>query len=220
VSTKLRNIHKFVAGSLAVAGVAVIGVAATTYADNITQLEQEILPATLSTDVVNASGTPVANPAVVFPDIAQSAAVETSTADYPSGTNRALVSNPAGDSTWSLQLQAYNPPTHNTALWQRDGGGGSFDFNGTAAQGQMTIDATVAGGATLTNVAGTATGISRQVSPEAFAQGTKDIINILTATGAAPWEGYLTGIKIHQTIPAGQASGIYHINLQQTITNS
>ncbi len=217
MSTKRNtiNIYKFITGSLAVAGVAVLGVTATTYANHITQLEQEITAGVLSTDVVDGSGNPVANPAVVFDPVTQSATVETNTADYPSGSNRALVSNPGGESVWRMQLQADDGPT---AKWI-NATSDEFDFNGTAAQGQMTIDAT-AGKATLTTVGGTATGVNRQSSAETFAEGSKDIIDILSATGAVTWEGYLTGIGISQTIPAGQATGIYHINLRQSVINS
>ena len=211
VSTKRNtiNIYKFITGSLAVAGVAVLGITATTYADDVTELTQVISAGVLSTDVTDASGNTVASPTITFPVKTQETGVQTSQATYPSGTNRALVSNPGATAAWRLQLQAEDGPT---ALWTS--GGDTFDYNGTAAQGQMTIDAT---GATLATLHGTATGITQQASAETFAQGSKDVLDILTATGGVMWEGYLTGINISQTIPSLQATGTYRINLLQTV---
>lgn len=215
VSTKRNtiNIYKFITGSLAVAGVAVLGITATTYADDVTELTQVIDAGVLSTDVIDASGNTVANPTITFPVKTQEASVQTSNATYPSGTNRALVSNPGATSAWRLQLQAEDGEG---ALWERDGGGATFDYNGTAAQGQMTIDAT-SGTATLATLHGTATGITQQASPQAFAAAPNHVLDILTASGGVMWEGYLTGINISQTIPAGQAAGTYRINLLQTV---
>lgn len=202
---------KTVLGLLVAAGVVAFGGAAV-YAANQTQLEQIITAGTLTTDVVDGSGNPVASPQISLPTVSASPAQQTTNATYPSGTDRVVVTNPGGaNNGWNLTIAATDGPT---ALWQRTTAGASFDYNGTAAEGQLTIDAAAA---TLSNPA---TGITQPGAPVAFAQGTVDSITLLSASNAAPgvWQGYLTGIGIQQTIPAGQAPGTYRINLTQTVT--
>lgn len=205
------KITRFAAYALAVG--AIIGApAAYAATDTATsELSQEVIPGTLSTDILDGSGDPVASPSFAMTQTTASTSVETTTGTFGSGTQRISVSNPgvSSDGAWSLALSA-------TGSWAD--GGETYPYNGaTAADGQLTVNPAV-GAITETFGSGGATGVSLGTS-DTFDTGTSSI-TLMTADNTADlvWEGYLTGVGLSQTVPAGTPSGNYTLTVTQTLT--
>lgn len=190
---------------------------------------QTINSGTLTTDILNASGVSVASPAVglsakAFSFTCQSGG-NASTGTFGSDSERIYVTNgDAADGGWTLGIAATGGAT---AEWS-NGGSHTYDFNdaGTSGctdgvdtdtkAGQLTVNPS-AGAITTDCTSCTATSIT-QGSSAAFAEGTVDSVNLLTAASGADdvWKGYLTGAALSQTIPAETPAASYSLNMTLT----
>lgn len=208
------NIGKKVAsvGVFAITAVMVVGVPvsyAALSADS--SLTQSVTAGTLSTSVRDAAGSVVASPSFGMSNTtASSTSAQTSTGTFGSATQRITVDNPgASNGGWTLALSA-------TGAWSNVGATESYPFDAaTSADGQLTVDPSTA---TLTAVTGGATGVS-QGSSATFVNGVTDSIQLLNAgaTSADVWNGYLTGVGLSQTVPAGTPVDSYSLTVTQTV---
>ena len=191
---------------------------------------QSIAAGVLTTDIQDATHTPVASPTVALAAKNFSFNCQTSTGTFGTASQRIYATNPgaAVPNGWNLTIAATSGAT---ATWANTGATKFFDFNDTTAAGctdgadtdtyagQMTIDPSVA---TLTADCTTCatTGITKG-SSTGFVEGTTNSITLLNAANTAsnPFRGYLTGVGMSQTIPAEQGvDSTYKINLTLTIT--
>lgn len=180
----------------------------------------------LSVDIVDAGGVPVASPSVSMSPISFSFTDQTATGTFGTSSQKVRVDNGTGTTTWTLSIAADGGPT---ALW--DGAASDYDFNDPTANaadggdadsvgGRMTIDpsgATITpeGGCTLTNISAG--------SSSSFSQGVTDSITLASASSGADTGCYwdITDIDISQTIPAEQgAASDYDINMTLSIIAS
>lgn len=218
---KTLNKKRSFFSAIIAAGAMLVGVTMPALASDTTQMNQSITGA-LDVSVIDAGGAVVASPNVNFSAKAFSMAYQTSTGTLGTVSEKIRITNPSGTTdTWSLGIAATAGPT---ASWSN--GTNHYDFNDPTSGatdgadtdswgGQMTIDpssATIAGvgGTVITNVSkGTSFG---------FSEGTKNSIDLMTAsTGAAkPGQWDLTGISVSQSIPAAQAIGSYSIDMTLT----
>ncbi len=227
---KIRPLPQFLAVVVAVLSVPAIALAASN--SNFTQT---INNGTLTTDIMDASRSPVANPSVAMSAKSFSfncyASGTASVGTFGTNSERVYVSNgDAADNGWTLTVGATGGAT---STWANTGATQKFDFNdpsgstpgcsdgadaGDALGGQMTIDPS-AGSLTTDCTSCTSTGVSLGGSA-AFNQGTTDSITLVNAgsTSNDVWRGYLTGASISQTIPAEQVADSYSLSLSLTAT--
>lgn len=201
-------------GSLvAVALFAALAPAAHATTDTATsELTQSIAAGVLITDFRDASNVIVGSPSFAMSTATVSTEQQTITGTFGSNAQRISVDNPGGaNGGWTLTIAASNVAD----LWTS--GGNTYDFNGSAANGQLTLNPAVA---TLTSRVGTSTNVSLGTST-AFNSGVVDAVTLLTAGSGADdvWNGYLTGVGVSQTIPAAKPVGSYSLNLVQTATS-
>lgn len=174
------------------------------------ELSQKINTSVLSTDIRDASGALVVSPLFVMGDVSVSTSQQTSTGIFGTNSQRITVDNPeAANGGWTLTLNSLNPATSEWA-----DGSKKYKYNGTVAQGRLTVDPTV--GALVANV-GTTSNIAKGASAS-FSGSTA--ITLLNAGAASDdiLNVYLTGVGLSQTIPAAQPSGSYSIDMVQTVT--
>ena len=135
---------------------------------------------------------------------------QTSTGTFGSSTQRITVDNPGGaNNGWTLALAATNANNKWTS------GSDTYDYKGTAAQGQLTVNANAG---TITATVGGATGVTKGASAAYSGANTSILIMQASASAAKIWNGYITGVTLSQTIPAAQASGNYSLDMTQTVT--
>lgn len=194
---------------------------------------QTINPGTLSTDILNASQTPVGSPAVTFGAKGFSLTCQSggnaATGTFGTNDERIYVTNnDAADGGWSLSIAATSGAT---ALWTD--GANTYDFNDAGGSGctdgadadlrggQLTINANP--GIVTPDCSGscTTTGVTKGTS-SAFVEGTTNSIPLLIAGSTSDdiWRGYLTGVSLSQTIPAAAPAGSYSINMTLTVVAS
>ena len=196
--------------SLVAAAVVLIGTpaafAALTANSNLTQT---VNPGALSTSILDSGGSAVGSPSFAMTATTASTATQTSTGVFGNNNQRITVENPgASNSGWTLALSA-------TGSWS-DGGSNTYPYNGaTAADGQLTVNPSAG---TLTPTFGTSTGISRGTS-STFVSGSVSSIELLNAgaTSDDVWSGYLTGVGLSQTVPAGTSAANYTLVVTQTV---
>lgn len=200
-------------------GVASIVVAAVALAPSAyaaltanSQLTQEITGGALSTDIRDASGAIVTNPAFALSSVTASSSQQTSTGVFGDNARRITVDNPGGaNGGWVLSLNATTP---GTGTWTS--GANTYAYNGTAATGQLTVNP--AAGALTATIGGT-TGVT--LGSSASFSGTGSITLLTGAAASADmWNGYITGVGLSQTIPAGQSVGNYTLDMTQTVVAS
>ncbi|MEK7583971.1 MAG: hypothetical protein AAB490_01895 [Patescibacteria group bacterium] len=175
----------------------------------------------LSVDIVDSGGSPVASPSVAMSTQAFSFALTTPTGTLGSANEKIRVTNTTATAPWSLTIGA---TSGSTAVWTT--GSVTYDFNDPTASAGDGGDADSVGGqlsinpspATITPQGGcSTTGISLG-SSNAFSEGVTNSITLATASGSAQTGCYwdFTGIGLSQDIPAGQAVGTYTINFTLT----
>ena len=138
-----------------------------------------------------------------------STSAQTSTGTFGENDKRISVDNPGGaNNGWTLTLNATTP---GTGKWTD--GGKSYKYNGTAADGRLTVDPSTG---TVTPVIGTVTGITKGSS---MAFSGSNPVTLMSASAGADvvWNGYITGVSLKQDIPAGQQSGAYTLPMTQTV---
>ena len=211
-STKKQFLAVAGVGLMAVVGL--IGGGASVYAANKADstLSQQINAGVISTDIRDASGAVLTKPTFGMTAVAASTSVQTSTGTLGANDKRITVDNPGGaNSGWTLALNATTP---GTSTWTS--GANSYADNGTAATGQLTVNPAAG---TLTATIGGSTGVTLGTS-SSFTGATPITLITAAAASADIWNGYVTGIGLSQSIPAGQATGVYTIDMTQTVTAS
>ncbi len=180
---------------------------------------------TLTVDIVDSGGTPVASPSMAMNSTTFSWSSQTVTGTFGTSSQRIRVSNSTGTATWTLSIAA----SATTAVW--DSVGTDYDFNDPTASagdggdadsvgGQMTINPTVS---TISPQSGCSTTGLTKGSSAAFSEGVTDTITLVTADATAGTGCYwdITGVGISQTIPAEQpAASDYDINMTVSIVAS
>lgn len=205
----MRKQSLLAAGLLAAVGV-LTGVSSV-YAATSTNsdLNQTVNAGALSTSILDSGGSPVGSPAFAMTATTASTATQTSTGTFGDNNQRITVENPgASNSGWVLSLAG-------TGTWT-DGGSNTYPFDGaSAAAGQLTVDPNAG---TLTPTFGASTGVSKGTSAT-FNNGTVDSIELLNAGASSDdvWSGYVTGIGLSQTVPAGTPAASYSVTLTQTV---
>jgi len=177
---------------------------------------------TLTVDIVDVDGNPVASPSMAMGAVTFSFNYQTANGTFGVSTEKIRVENTTANPQWNLTIAANGG---STAFW--DSAGTDYDFNDPTADagdggdadslgGQMTIDAS---GGTLGGTC-SATDITKG-SSASFSEGATDSITLLTAGASADTSCYwdLTSVSISQTIPAEQpAASDYSINMTLTVT--
>lgn len=178
-------------------------------ASSQTQLSQTINAGTLSVDIVDAGGTTVGSPSVAFSAASFSFSGQTSTGTLGVAGQKIRVSNArsAPATSWNLAIAATSGPT---TTWSA--GTPTMDFNDTAANGRLTVDAS--GGTITPTNSYTSTGLTKG-SSSSFIQGSNDSVTILSASTSADQPGRwdFTGVAMTQDIPATQTPGTYTLNM-------
>ena len=197
-----------IGGVVALAAVIALVPAAKIYAEETadSRLTQEILGGVLSTDIRDADGEIVDSPSFAMSDVSVSGQQQTSTGVFGDDDNRIYSDNPgAADDGWTLAWGATTPVDG----WKREDN--SYRYNGTPVQGQLTIDPSAA------TLNGSAAGVT--LGQQASFTGTTPLTLVTSdATSDTVWTGYLTGVGLSQTIPAGTPAGSYTLDMTQTIT--
>lgn len=165
----------------------------------------------LTFDIVNSGGSSVSNPSVSFSNKNFSWSSQQSTGTLGISSQKLRVTNTRVTRNWTLAIAA---TTGNTANWVS--GGNAYDFNDSAANGRLQVDAS--GGTITPKIGCSSTGLSKGVSTY-FAHGSTDSITVLSADGTAAkftcyWD--FTGIGLTQDIPASQKGGTYSISMTLT----
>ncbi len=181
----------------------------------------------LTTDIVDGSGSSVSTPSSTMSALSLGFGCQTSNGTLGVSYEKIRVSNTTANEQWTLTIAASSTvDTWTTGSLYYDfndsggapaGCGDSGDSDSYA--GQMTIDPSVA---TTTPQGGCSnTGLTLG-SQAAFIESSVDTITLLTAGATTDTSCYwdLTGVDIEQTIPIEQASGDYSLDLIITITAS
>lgn len=186
---------------------AVVVDAATTYDSKLTQA---INGSVISTDIRDASNQIVAAPAFAMTAVSASTSQQVATGTFGSASQRISVDDARGNgASWTLALNAKTP---GTGTWVS--GANNYKYNGTAAEGQLTVNPV---SATITAVTGSATGVTKGTLAT-FSGSTPITMMSADASAAKIWNGYIIGIGLSQTIPGAQAVGSYTIDMTQTVT--
>jgi hypothetical protein len=161
--------------------------------------------------IVDASDATVSSPSVSFSSKTFSYVGQQSTGTLGVTAQKIKIGNYSASHTWTLSIAATGG---NTSLWQSSSY--SYDYNGSAAQGRLQVDPSVA---TITPGSGcTNTGLTAQ-SSAFFAQGSVDSINLVIAgsSGQTDCYWYLTGVGLTQDIPASQQADNYSLSMTLTL---
>lgn len=182
---------------------------------------------TRGADIVDASGVPVASPAIGFADVIFDLGCNFTLATLGTSTQKIRITNTTPYPAWSVNIAATNGATD---YWFA-GGNDKYDFNDPTVDGctdgadadslagKLFVDSSTG---TVTPVGGCGTtGIT--LSPRTgFSEGTQDSIALVTAGSGAQtgctWD--VTGITLNQYIPAEQNAGTYSIGLTLTFLAS
>lgn len=204
---------KILSAALIIVGaVAIFPIAS--YAQNTAQsnLTQSVTAGALSTSIRSASGGIVSSPSFAMSSVQASTGQQTSTGTFGSSDQRITVDNPGGaNNGWNLSWQATTP---GTATWTS--GSNTYAYNGAPATGQLTVNPSAG---TITAVTGGTSGVS--LSSSAAFSGTSPLSLIVASAASADiWNGYVTGIGLSQTIPAGTPVGNYTISMTQTVNTA
>lgn len=177
---------------------------------------------TLTVDIVDAAGDPVASPSIAMGDVTFSFSYQTANGTLGISTQKIRVENTTANSEWTLTIAADTGPT---AFW--DGAASDYDFNDPTANAGDGADADSLGGqmtvnASIGTLGGTCSVTDINIgSSTSFSEGATNSVTLLTAGASADTGCYwdLTGVSISQTIPAEQpAASDYTIDMTLTVT--
>jgi len=212
----------------------VLSMGSSVFAASNPTLTQTITAGVLSTDILDATRTPVTSPTVTMSTKAFSfdcqAGINASSGTLGTNSERVYLINPSGaNNGWTLTMAA---TAGATATWSNAGATNKFDFNDPSGapagcadgadtdtqSGQMTVDPSV-GTLTTDCSSCTLTGVTKGASA-AYSQGVTDSVTVLSAgaTSDDVWRGYLTGGSIKQVIPGETPADAYSLNLTLTAT--
>lgn len=193
--TKLRALA-------ALFGVAVLLLPSAASAATTTSLSQVINTGTLTYDIVDAGGSPVASPAVAFPSTTFDFACQTQNATFGTASQKVQISNPKLAGV-KLDINASTPGDP----W--DDGSHTYDYNDGAGSGCTNGQMTISGG-TFNQTAGAT--VPTYTMPGGAFSGTSSV-TLLNNTSTTAWEGELTGYTMSQKIPAEQPDGTYSLDM-------
>jgi len=178
---------------------------------------------TLSVDIVDGNGSPVASPTMGMATTSFSFVYQNSSGTFGTSTQKVRVSNLASNPQWSLSLAANDGPT---AFW--DGATTDYDFNDPTANAQDGADSDSLGGrltldpsqASVSPQSGCSTDGISLGSLSGFAEGTVDSLTLVSSGSESDLDCYwdIVGISVSQTIPAEQATDSYSLDMTLTIT--
>lgn len=185
----------------------------------------EAAAGTLTIDIVDSGGTPVASPSMVMTGATFSYSFQTATGTFGTASEKIRVNNGTGTATWTASIAA----SATTSFW--DSTGTDYDFNDPTASagdggdadslgGQMTVDAS---GSTITPEGGCSTTGIIKGSSAAFSEGVTNSITIMSAGATADTSCYWdqTSISISQSVPAEQpAASDYNIDMVVSVVAS
>lgn len=194
----------------ALMGVAVLMLPMAASAATTTSLSQVINTGTLTYDIVDGTGTPVASPSVAFSSTTFNFACQTETATFGTSSQKISIGNPILGGV-KMDINANTPGTD---TWT-DGGTNSYAYNNATADaatstpgcanGQMSIS-----GGTFNQTAGA--NAPTYTLPGGSFTGTSPV-TLLNNTSTTAWNGELTGYTMSQKIPAEQADGTYSLSM-------
>ncbi len=177
----------------------------------------------LSVDIVDSGGTPVASPSISFPSKTILFNYQTSDGTFGVSAEKIRVTNTTAGAQWTLTVAAGGGAT---ALWSA--GMPKYDFNDPTANAGDGGDSDSVGGqlsftptsATITPQSGCATTGFSLGSSAAFSEGVTNTITLLSASASAGTNCYwdVTGIPASQSIPAEQTVGSYSLSMTLTVT--
>ncbi len=166
---------------------------------------------TLNVDIVDSGGSSVSNPSITFPAKNFTWDTQQSNATLGVSAQQIRVSNTTLTPSWTLSIAATGGPT---SLWT--GSSYSYDYNGTAATGRLTVNGSTS---TITPKSGCSTTGLTQGTSTSFVQGSMDSVTLLSANASAGTNCYwdITGVSLTQDIPAGQQGDTYTINMTVSV---
>lgn len=176
---------------------------------------------TVSVDIVDSGGTPVASPSVTMNSVIVTVGYQSATGVFGEASQKIRLTNSSINPQWTLTVAADAGPT---AFW--DGVSQDYDFNDPTANAADGADADTFGWRMSLNPSvGTlwwtcsTTGVTKW-SSASFSEWVTNSITFLTAGLSANTGCYwdFTGIGISQTIPGEKMSGTYSINMTLTAT--
>ncbi len=168
-----------------------------------TSLSQVINPGTLTYDIVDGAGSPVASPSVAFPATTFSFSCQTQNATFGTASQKVKVSNPVLGGV-KLDINAATPATDN---WTT--GTENYSYKDAAGSGCTNGQMTVSGGS-FTQTAGA--NVPTYTLPGGAFSSTSPV-TLMNNTSTTAWEGELTGYTLSQKIPAEQADGTYSLSM-------
>ncbi len=214
----MKNLRGLV---LPIVALAVLVIPATVFGASNSNVTQSISAGTLTTDIMDATRTPVTSPTVGMSATAFSFNCQTTTGTLGSDAQRVYVTNPSAASTsWALSIAATGG---GTAKWQNTGATHTYAFNDATGSGctngQLTVDPSVATvTADCTSTACTSATVTKGSSTAMT--GATGVTLLSGNSSASVWRGYLTGIGLSQKIPGEQAADSYTLNMTLTVTGS
>lgn len=185
----------------------------------------------LTNGIVDAVGSAVPSPNMLFNAAQYSFSCQTASASFGTVAQKLRITSQTGNPSWTTSIAATDGTTAN---WANTGVTRTYDFNdpaGTtpgcsdgpsdpdALAGRLTINPTTA---TITpEPVCASTGLSLG-SSASFAQGVTNAITLISGTTGADTECYwdVTGITFQQTIPAEQPVDTYQLNLTVTTVSN
>ncbi len=177
------------------------------------------------TDIVDSGGTPIANPSVTMSPAVKDVACNSSSGTLGTSSERLRVVNHSANIPWSMSIAATDGTN---ALWTD--GSALFDFNdpsGAPAGCSAGADADVYAGqlsfafgsASISPESGCSSSGVTLGSNAGFNEGTLDSVTLASAGSSAETGCYwdIQGIDVAQSIPGGQPSGNYSLDLTVTV---
>lgn len=168
-----------------------------------TSLTQVINPGTLTYDIVDGTGTPIASPAVAFAATTFNFSCQTQTATFGTASEKVKIGNPLLSGV-KLDINAQTPATD---AWTS--GSDNYSYKDAAGSGCTGGQMTISGGS-FNQTAG-ANAPTYTMPGGAFSSTSP--VTLLNNTSTTAWEGELTGYTLSQKIPAEQADGSYSLNM-------
>lgn len=181
---------------------------------------------TLTVDVVNSSGVPVASPSRPMTTTGFGFECQTTTGQIGVGQQRVRVDNGTGNAEWNLTIAATGGPTD---TW--DAGANDYDFNDPGGSpagcgdggdtdglaGQLEFDLSAIN---ITEQSGCSENGLTSGSSVGFEEGVTDSVTLMTAGSTADTGCYwdFRNMDVSQQIPPEQINDSYSINLTITVT--
>lgn len=172
------------------------------------------IPGSLSVDIVNSAGSSVSAPSVAM----NAMTLQTNRPTYQqkhgqlsTPSQRIRVSNSLSSTGWSLSIA----PTYPNQQWQRQGGNGSYRYNGSYVTGQLRVNP---GTASIQPSSGcSATGVTKGTSKAYSASVTSITLMEADATAGMDCSWDLQYVDLMQFVPGKQRPGQYTLDVTVTV---